>query len=75
MVKPVKMQRVKRTKSLDFESLIASGQNPNGFTAQTANGTAKAGNCAGWNRAYQPASPQPYVEATGAWSNSNRSAE
>ena len=25
---------------LDFEKLIAKGENPNGFTAQTANGTA-----------------------------------
>lgn len=74
MVKPVKMQRVMRTKSLDFESLIASGQNPNGFTAQTANGTAKAGNHAGWNRDYDMPPREP-VPATGAWSNANRSGE
>jgi hypothetical protein len=34
---------------LDFEKLIAKGENPNGFTAQTANGTAHWKGT-GWNK-------------------------
>jgi hypothetical protein len=74
MVKQIKMGNVKPTKSLNFEKIIASGQNPDGFTAQTANGTARAGNCAGWNRQY-PFYKWPEVEATGAWTQANRSGE
>ena len=34
---------------MDFEKLIAKGENPNGFTAQTANGTAHWKGT-GWNK-------------------------
>lgn len=61
-------------KSLDFEKIIMAGQNPNGFTAQTANGTAKAGPQPGWNRAFE-FGPRPQVPATGAWTNANRTGE
>lgn len=61
-------------KSIDWESYVREGQNPNGFTAQTVNGTAHAGNCPGWNRVYnQP--PMPEVPATETWANANRSGE
>lgn len=74
MVKPIRMQKIKPTKSLNFEKIIEAGQNPKGFTAQTANGTAKAGNCAGWNRDF-PHYEWPEVPATGAWTQSNRTGE
>lgn len=73
MVKQIKMQPVKPTKSLSFEKAIAFGQNPKGFTAQTPAGTAKAGNCPGWNRDYKYEWPE--VAATGVWANANRSGE
>lgn len=73
MVREIKMPRVKPTKSLNFEKIIAFGQNPGGFTAQTANGTAKSGNRAGWNRDRKYTWPE--VEATGAWSCANRTGE
>jgi hypothetical protein len=61
-------------KSLNFEKIIGAGQNPNGFTAQTANGTAKAGPQSGWNRQIKwPSDPQ--VPADGAWNEANRSGE
>lgn len=74
MVKPIPMMPIKKPKSLDFEGLIEAGQNPRGFTAQTANGTAKSGNSAGWNRQYDMG-PMPEVEATGAWTQANRTGE
>lgn len=63
------------TKSIkDFESLIEKGENPRGFTAQTANGTSHATGT-GWNR------DQPYtseeVAPEGPWKagRSNRTSE
>lgn len=60
-------------KHMEFSRIIARGQNPKGFTAQTANGTAKSGNCPGWNKDYKYTSPE--VPAEGAWANGNRSGE
>lgn len=61
-------------KSLDFEKIIGAGQNPNGFTAQTANGTAKSGPQPGWNKDTKwPTMPQ--VTPDGAWNNANRTGE
>ena len=52
---------------------IGFGENPKGFTAQTANGTAKAGNRApGWNKQFGWNTPQ--VEPTGPWKG-NRTGE
>jgi hypothetical protein len=69
----IEMQPVTKPKSCDFEGVIGFGQNPKGFTAETANGTAKAGNRPGWNRSYEFTKSE--VPATGAWSNANRSGE
>lgn len=49
---------------LDFERLIARGENPNGFTAQTANGTAHWKGT-GWNKdepnwSSAPVGPSPW---------------
>lgn len=69
-----KMPAKRPRKSLDFEKIIASGQHPNGLTAQTVNGTAKSGDCSGWNRDYKwPTRPE--VPADGAWNNANRTSE
>lgn len=68
------MPKARKRKSLNFESAIQSGQNPEGFTAQTASGTGKAGPQSGWNRQMKwPTEPQ--VPADGAWTNANRTAE
>jgi hypothetical protein len=77
MVKDIKMGRVRPTKSLNFAKIIEPGQNVNQFTAQTANGTAKWGNRAGWNRQWDNMNQQPYpeAEATGAWTQANRTGE
>ena len=49
----------------NLESLIENGENPQGFTAQTANGTSHWRGT-GWNK--QPPMPdKPQVEAAGAW--------
>lgn len=73
MVKPIKMGRQYKPKSMDFEGLIGFGQHPKGFTAQTVNGTAKTGNCPGWNKDYKWERPE--VAAEGVWANANRSGE
>lgn len=69
------MAKKKSGKSLrDLESLYDFGENPKGFTAQTANGTSKATGL-GWNQEYTWEKP----EATpgGPWKpgRSNRSGE
>ena len=38
-----------KRKNLNFEAMIQDGENPKGFTAQTANGTAHYKGT-GWNR-------------------------
>jgi hypothetical protein len=73
MVKEIKMGKCHYPKSFDFEGLIGNGQHPKGFTAQTVNGTAHAGNCPGWNRDMRFEWPE--VPATGVWDNANRSGE
>ena len=56
----------KSVKSLkDLESLYMAGENPQGFTAETVNGTAHW-NGTGWNR--QPDEPKmPQAKTGGAW--------
>jgi hypothetical protein len=56
-----------------WEKILAFGQNPKGFTAQTPAGTAKAGNCPGWNKDTNWEMPE--VPAEGVWANANRSGE
>lgn len=64
-----------KLRKMDFEALIAKGENPNGMTAQTANGTAKGGRVEpGWNRQWDEPYTTPQVPATGAWSG-NRTGE
>lgn len=69
-----KMPRARARKSLKFDKIIGAGQHPGGFTAQTANGTAKSGNCSGWNKDY-PGPAWPEVAADGVWAHANRSGE
>jgi len=45
------MVKHQKQRKMDFESIIQNGENPNGFTAQTANGTAHW-NGTGWNKEY-----------------------
>ncbi len=65
----------RRARSLDFEKIIGPGEHPNGFTSQTANGTAKCYGT-GWN--WQgPNWSMPEVPEHGAWQKpgSNRTGE
>ena len=43
------MVQYQKLRKLNFEKLIKDGENPNGFTAQTPNGTAHW-NGTGWNK-------------------------
>jgi hypothetical protein len=58
----------------NLSKLIGRGENPKGFTAQTANGTAKATGT-GWNKGYDWERSE--VEPGGAWQPgwSNRTGE
>ena len=62
-------------RKLDFEKAIAPAEAPGGFTAQTANGTARYEGT-GWNRDYQWGT-RPQVAPFGPWQpgNSNRTCE
>jgi len=59
---------------MDFEKLIGFGENPKGFTSQTANGTAHW-NGTGWNS--QPNYDSSQIEPKPAWpaGRSNRTGE
>lgn len=59
---------------MDFEKLIGRGENPQGFTAQTCNGTAHWKGV-GWNRDQPYSSPQ--LEPAPTWKDgrSNRTGE
>ena len=59
---------------LDFEKLIAKGENPNGFTAQTPNGTAHWKG-AGWNKDQPWDMPQVETGPTRPDGRSNRTGE
>lgn len=61
-------------RKLDFEGMIGSGENPKGFTAQTANGTAHATGT-GWNKDYDWSMDQLPPDATRPAGRSNRSGE
>jgi len=51
-------------RNIEWSDLIAEGENPKGFTAQTVNGTA-IDKGSGWNRQYEYQMPQ--VERSGLW--------
>ena len=57
-----------KRKNLNFEAMIQDGENPKGFTAQTANGTAHYKGT-GWNKEYdwemEQLPPDPVRPATG----------
>ena len=73
MVKLIEMGPQHKPKSVDFEGILQEGQNPHGFTAETANGTARAGDNPGWNKNFKSASfPAP---KDGVWDNANRTGE
>ena len=61
----------RKKSALDFEGMIGKGENPKGFTAQTANGTSKAQG-SGWNKGWNY--EQPEVAPDGPW-NGNRTGE
>lgn len=63
-----------RERTLDLEGLIGKGENPNGFTAQTANGTAHATGT-GWNKDYDWSCNQVEPDATRPAGRSNRTGE
>ncbi|MDE2105177.1 MAG: hypothetical protein KGL39_48565 [Patescibacteria group bacterium] len=52
------------TLNIDWPTLIAKGENPNGFTAWTPNGTSKDKG-PGWNRQHNYEMPQG--QPTGLW--------
>lgn len=58
----------------DRESLIADGENPKGFTAQTANGTSHWKGT-GWNKDYEWEMDQVGPDATRPDGRSNRTGE
>lgn len=59
---------------MDFESIIQDGENPQGFTAQTANGTAHWKG-SGWNKDYDWQMPQLEPDATRPAGRNNRTGE
>ena len=62
------------TSKLDFEKLVQHGENPRGFTAQTANGTAHWKGT-GWNKDYDFRLEQLEPDATRPAGRSNRTGE
>ena len=61
-------------RKMNFEKLIQRGENPNGFTAQTANGTAHWKGT-GWNKEYDWRRPQVEPGSTRPEGRSNRTGE
>lgn len=59
---------------IDFEGLYGKGENPQGFTAQTANGTAHAMGT-GWNRSEPSSMPELPPDRTRPAGRSNRTSE
>jgi hypothetical protein len=58
----------------DLEGLYGKGQNPDGFTSQTSNGTGHAVGT-GWNKVYPYSMPELPEDATRPGGRSNRTAE
>ena len=63
---------MKKPRKLNFEKMI--GENPQGFTAQTANGTAHATGT-GWNKDYPWSQMQLEPDPTRPAGRSNRTGE
>lgn len=61
-------------RKIDFEGLYEKGSNPNGFTSQTANGTAHAFGT-GWNKDYCFEHEQLPPDATRPAGRSSRTGE
>lgn len=59
---------------MDFEAVIGEGENPRGFTAQTANGTAHWKGT-GYNKDFNWSMPQIEPDATRPSGRSNRTGE
>lgn len=59
---------------IPFERLIGRGENPQGFTAQTANGTAHWRGT-GWNKGFEYDQPEMPPDATRRAGRSNRTGE
>ncbi len=68
-----KLDISKRMK-MDFEKIIQRGENPNGFTSQTANGTAHWKGI-GWNKDYDWSMPQIEPDPTRPDGRNNRTGE
>jgi len=62
-----------RARKLDFEGMIGAGENVTGFEAQTANGTARAGDHPGYNQESKYTMPE--AQKRGPWARGNRSGE
>ena len=60
--------------SIDFEKIIGRGENPNGFTAQTPNGTARWRGT-GWNKLNPTNWPQVDSDPVRPAGRSNRTGE
>jgi hypothetical protein len=62
--------------TMDFEDLIAKGENPLGFTAQTANGSCHWSGT-GWNRVFDYDLLREQLPPKGPWApgRSNRTGE
>jgi hypothetical protein len=63
-----------RNRRMDFEALIQDGENPQGMTAQTVNGTAHWQGT-GWNKDYDWQQPQLEPDPTRPAGRSNRTGE
>jgi hypothetical protein len=65
---------MQKLRKLQFTDQVQEGQNPNGFTAQTKNGTAHCYGT-GWNKVWSYEMPQ--LPEGGPWQtpNSNRTGE
>jgi hypothetical protein len=63
-----------KRRNMNFEKIIQDGENPLGFTAQTANGTAHWQGT-GWNKEYDWKRPELEPDATRPAGRSNRTGE
>ena len=72
----MKLPQPRKYKSdkMKFEDMIGFGENPQGFTSQTANGTAHWKG-AGWNRVWDYEQEQLPPDATRPAGRSNRTGE
>jgi hypothetical protein len=63
-----------RHDKMNFEGMIKKGENPDGFTAQTNNGTARAMGT-GWNKREPWSSPEVEPDPTRPAGRNNRTGE